>query len=69
VRGPFTLRGRRRRLVVTFEEGAPYAQFFAPRHEAVACFEPMAAPADALVTGDGLAWAPWRMRFAIRVAG
>ena len=49
----------RRRLVLD--------EFFAPRREPVACFEPMAAPADALVSGDGLAWAPWRMRFEIRV--
>ncbi|MDQ3740855.1 MAG: aldose 1-epimerase [Actinomycetota bacterium] len=68
VHGPFVLEGERRRVEVVFEEGAPYAQFFAPRQEPVACFEPMAAPADALVTGEGLAWAPWRMRFAIRVA-
>jgi aldose 1-epimerase len=67
VEGPFVLEGERRRVEVVFEEGAPYAQFFAPRAEPVACFEPMAAPADALVTGDGLAWAPWRMRFSIRV--
>lgn len=68
VGAPFVLEGERRRLEVVFEEGAPYAQFFAPRDEPVACFEPMAAPANALVTGDGIAWAPWRMRFSIRVA-
>ncbi len=67
VSGPFTLRGRRRRLVVTFEEGAPYAQFFAPVIEALASFEPMAAPGDALVTGRDLPSAPWRMRFSIAV--
>jgi aldose 1-epimerase len=67
VDGVFALEGGGRRLEVEFLEGAPYAQFFAPRAEAVACFEPMAAPVDALVTGDALPWAPWRMRFAIRV--
>jgi aldose 1-epimerase len=64
---PFVLEGGGRRVEVEFLEGAPHAQFFAPRDEPVACFEPMAAPVDALVTGDGLRWAPWRMRFEIRV--
>jgi aldose 1-epimerase len=67
VAGAFALEGGYRRVEVEFLEGAPYAQFFAPRSEPVACFEPMAAPVDALVSGDGLAWAPWRMRFEIRV--
>jgi aldose 1-epimerase len=64
----FVLEGGGRRVEVEFLEGAPHAQFFAPRSEPVACFEPMAAPVDALVSGDGLAWAPWRMRFEIRVS-
>jgi aldose 1-epimerase len=67
VEGPFALEGGGRRVEVEFLEGAPYAQFFAPRDEPVACFEPMAAPVDALVSGDSLPWAPWRMRFEIRV--
>jgi galactose mutarotase-like enzyme len=67
VEGPFALEGGGRRVEVEFLEGAPHAQFFAPASEPVACFEPMAAPVDALVTGHGLRWAPWRMRFAIRV--
>ena len=68
VEGVFALEGGGRRIEVEFLEGAPHAQFFAPLGEPVACFEPMAAPVDALVTGDGLPWAPWRMRFEIRVA-
>jgi aldose 1-epimerase len=68
VEGPFALEGGGRRLEVEFLEGAPYGQFFAPASEPVACFEPMAAPVDALVSGDQLPWAPWRMRFEIRVA-
>jgi aldose 1-epimerase len=67
VQGPFALDGERRRLEVEFLEGAPHGQFFAPLAEPVACFEPMAAPVDALVSGDALQWAPWRMRFLIRV--
>jgi galactose mutarotase-like enzyme len=65
--GPFVLEGARRRIEVRFLEGAPYAHFFAPAAEALVSFEPMAAPGDALVTGDGLQAAPWRMRFSIQV--
>jgi galactose mutarotase-like enzyme len=67
VDGPFVLEGTRRRITVTFLEGAPYAHFFAPAAEALVSFEPMAAPGDALVTGDDLQSAPWRMRFRIEV--
>jgi len=67
VEGPFVLEGARRRLTVTFLEGAPYAHFFAPGAEPLVSFEPMAAPGDALVTGDDLQSAPWRMRFSIEV--
>jgi aldose 1-epimerase len=69
IAGPFVLEGERRRIEVTFDEGAPYGQFFAPRIEPIASFEPMAAPGDALVTGNDLPWAPWRMRFTIRAHG
>jgi aldose 1-epimerase len=65
--GTFVLEAEGRRVEVEFIEGAPYGQFFAPRGEPVACFEPMAAPTNSLVTGDALAWAPWRMRFEIRI--
>jgi galactose mutarotase-like enzyme len=67
VDGPFVLEGARRRIEVRFLEGAPYAHFFAPAAEALVSFEPMAAPGDALVTGEGLQAAPWRMRFSIQV--
>jgi aldose 1-epimerase len=67
IAAPFVLEGGGRRVEVEFLEGAPHAQFFAPLDEPVACFEPMAAPVNALVTGEGLGWAPWRMRFEIRV--
>ena len=39
---------------VVFERGYPYAQVYAPRGEEVVCFEPMAAPTNALESGDGL---------------
>jgi aldose 1-epimerase len=67
VDGPFILEGTRRRIEVHFLEGAPYAHFFAPSAEALVSFEPMAAPGDALVTGEDLQSAPWRMRFSITV--
>jgi len=67
VDGPFVLEGAKRRITVTFLEGAPYAHFFAPAGEPLVSFEPMAAPGNALVTGDGLQRAPWRMRFSIQV--
>jgi galactose mutarotase-like enzyme len=43
-----------RRIEVAFEHGFPYAQVFAPAGQALICFEPMTAPADALRTHDGL---------------
>lgn len=50
----FVVAGGGRRITVTFNEGYPAAQVFAPADDAVICFEPMAAPTDALVTGEGL---------------
>lgn len=53
----FAVSGGGRRLTVTFEQGYPAAQIFAPADDPVICFEPMAAPTNALVTGDGLRFA------------
>jgi aldose 1-epimerase len=47
----FAVCGGGRRLEVRFERGYPAAQMFAPAGEAVICFEPMAAPTDALRRG------------------
>jgi aldose 1-epimerase len=47
----FTVSGGARRLTVTFDTGYPAAQIFAPAGEEVICFEPMAAPTDALRRG------------------
>ena len=47
----FALSGGGRRLEVRFERGYPAAQVFAPAGETVICFEPMAAPTDALRRG------------------
>jgi aldose 1-epimerase len=50
----FTLAGRGRRLSVELLEGYPYAQVYAPRGGDYLAFEPMTAPANALVSGRGL---------------
>ena len=50
----FALRGGGREVVVTFDEGYPFAQVIAPPGDEVVCFEPMTAPANALVSGWGL---------------
>jgi aldose 1-epimerase len=47
----FAVSGGGRRVEVRFERGYPAAQVFAPAGETVICFEPMAAPTDALRRG------------------
>jgi aldose 1-epimerase len=47
----FAVTGAGRRIEVHFERGYPAAQIFAPPGEDVVCFEPMAAPTDALRRG------------------
>lgn len=43
-----------RRITVELVDGYPCAQLYAPADPEVVCFEPMAAPANALISGDGL---------------
>ena len=50
----FAVTGGDRTIEVVFEGGYPYAQVFAPPGEEYVCFEPMAAPTNALESGDGL---------------
>lgn len=50
----FAVSGGGRRIAVRLETGFPAAQVFAPLSEDVICFEPMTAPTNALVSGDGL---------------
>lgn len=68
----FVLAGGGRRLTVTFDAGYPCAQIFAPPGEAVICIEPMTAPTNALVSGDGLRTVPpggeFTAAFSIAVA-
>jgi aldose 1-epimerase len=51
---PFAVAGGGRRIEVAFGEGYPVAQVFAPPGKELICFEPMTAPTNALVSGDGL---------------
>lgn len=47
----FAVSGADRRIEVLFERGYPAVQIFAPAGEDIICFEPMAAPTDALRRG------------------
>jgi len=53
-RPTFSLSGAGRRITVTFLEGFPYAQVFAPRDKDFIAFEPMTASTSALTSGQGL---------------
>lgn len=50
----FALEGGGRRVEVVFEDGYPVAQVFAPKGKPFIAFEPMTAPTNALLSGDGL---------------
>jgi aldose 1-epimerase len=69
---PFAVTGGGRRVEVSFGEGYPVAQVFAPPGKELICFEPMTAPTNALVSGDGLRTvAPGQSataQFVVRVA-
>jgi aldose 1-epimerase len=53
-RGSFVLSGAGRRITVEFLEGFRYAQLYAPLGRDFVALEPMTAPANALVSGQGL---------------
>jgi aldose 1-epimerase len=59
-------------LRVEFLEGFSYAQVYAPTGQDFICFEPMAAPTDALNSGDGLVLVPpgaeYRTAFSIAIS-
>ncbi len=55
-------------VTVVFGTGARWAQVFAPASEPVIAFEPMTAPTNALVSGEGLERSPAELRFRIAVA-
>ena len=60
----FVLAGGGRRIGVTFLEGYPYSQVYAPRGKDFICFEPMTAPTNALRSGRGLRLVPPGETFA-----
>jgi aldose 1-epimerase len=61
----FAVSGGGRRLEVHFEQGYPAAQIFAPPGEDVVCFEPMAAPTDALRLGGYRSANPGELAVAV----
>jgi galactose mutarotase-like enzyme len=69
----FALEGGGRRIEVEFGDGYPCAQVFAPlsEEEPFICFEPMTAPVNALVSGEGIGSVPpggsFRAEFRVRV--
>ncbi|CDO09285.1 aldose 1-epimerase [Mycolicibacterium cosmeticum] len=66
----FALSGGGRRIEVTYEQGYPAAQLFAPAGDDLVAIEPMAATTDALRRGDHAvaAGGPVTARFSIRVS-
>lgn len=68
----FAVSSADRRIALEAIEGYPCAQIYAPAEREVICFEPMSAPANALISGEGLrVLAPgerYRARFAIAVS-
>jgi galactose mutarotase-like enzyme len=70
----FALEGGGRRIEVEFGDGYSCAQVYAPLgtgDEPYVCFEPMTAPVNALISGDGLRSVPpggsFRADFTVRV--
>lgn len=55
---PFVLGGGGRRLELRMEAGYPCAQIYAPPDLDAVAFEPMTAPTNALVSGEGLRMLP-----------
>jgi galactose mutarotase-like enzyme len=68
----FTLSGGGRRIELEFLNGYSYTQLYSPAGERFACFEPMTAPTNALISGDGLRLAkpgePFRAAFSISLS-
>ena len=58
-------------VTVSFDEGYPYGQVFAPSNQDVVALEPMTAPANALASGRDLVFAEpgtrYRARFSMLV--
>jgi aldose 1-epimerase len=70
----FAVEGAGRRIELELGQGYPYAQVYAPddaEEEPYICFEPMTAPVNALISGEGLRSVPpggsLRAEFSVRV--
>ncbi|ANE82492.1 aldose epimerase [Mycobacterium adipatum] len=65
----FALSAGGRRIEITFDEGYPAAQLFAPSGDALVAIEPMTAPTDALRRGGyrTATGEPMTARFSIRI--
>ncbi len=50
----FALSGGGRRIEVRFDDAYPFAQLYAPPGQELLAYEPMTAPTNALVSGEGL---------------
>jgi aldose 1-epimerase len=53
----FVVADDRHRLALRHVSGYPVSQVYAPEDSQFICFEPMTAPVDALISGEGLRWA------------
>jgi aldose 1-epimerase len=67
----FAVRAGGHGVAVTFDDGYPYGQVFAPATQDIIALEPMTTPANALASGRGLTFAPpgtsHRARFSLHV--
>jgi aldose 1-epimerase len=52
----FVIADDRRRLTLKHVSGYPVTQVYAPEASQFICYEPMTAPVDALISGEGLRW-------------
>lgn len=68
----FTLSDQHRTLALRHTDGYPVGQLYAPQRSEFVCWEPMTAPVNALISGDGLRFAapgsPFTARFEITVS-
>jgi aldose 1-epimerase len=70
---PFALSGGGRRIELRLGEGYPFTQIYAPADTDAVAIEPMTAPTNALLSGEGLRWVEpgesFEARFTITVKG
>jgi aldose 1-epimerase len=52
----FVVADEHRRIALTHVAGYPVSQVYAAQGSDFICYEPMTAPVNALISGDGLRW-------------